>query len=148
MLADLDNDGYQDLFVTNGIYHRPNDLDYIRYVGQPEIQEALARGITSELLEDLLRHMPQVPQPNFAFHNNGDGTFTNRTQAWGLGRPGFSTGAVYVDLDRDGDLDLVTSEINAPAAVYRNHTRERTGAHYLCVVLEGEGMNRWGIAPG
>ncbi|ACY48643.1 VCBS repeat-containing protein [Rhodothermus marinus] len=145
LLADLDNDGYQDLFVTNGIYHRPNDLDYIRYVGQPEIQEALARGITPELLEDLLRHMPQVPQPNFAFHNNGDGTFTNRTQAWGLGRPGFSTGAVYVDLDRDGDLDLVTSEINAPAAVYRNHTRERHRTHYLRVVLEGEGMNRWGI---
>ncbi len=145
LLADLDNDGYQDLFVTNGIYHRPNDLDYIRYVSQPEIQEALARGITPELLEDLLQRMPQVPQPNFAFHNNGDGTFTNRAQAWGLGQPGFSTGAVYVDLDRDGDLDLVTSEINAPAAVYRNHTRERTGAHYLRVVLEGEGMNRWGI---
>ncbi len=145
LLADLDNDGYQDLFVTNGIYHRPNDLDYIRYVGQPEIQEALARGITPKLLEDLLRHMPRVPQPNFAFHNNGNGTFTDMAQTWGLAQPGFSTGAVYVDLDRDGDLDLVTSEINAPAAVYRNHTRERTGAHYLRVVLEGEGRNRWGI---
>jgi hypothetical protein len=147
LLADWDNDGHLDLFVTNGIYHRPNDLDYIRYIEQPEVQEALTRGLTPELLREVLRHMPHVPQPNFAFRNNGDGTFTNQATSWGLATPGFSTGAVYVDLDGDGALDLVVNNLNAPAAVYRNRVRALYPEHsnFLRIVLEGEGMNRMGI---
>uniref|UniRef100_A0A7V2AZ84 RNA-binding protein n=1 Tax=Rhodothermus marinus TaxID=29549 RepID=A0A7V2AZ84_RHOMR len=147
LLADLDNDGHVDLFVTNGIYHRPNDLDYIRYIEQPEVQEALTHGLTPKLMAEVLRHMPHVPQPNFAFRNNGDGTFTNQAASWGLAEPGFSTGAVYVDLDGDGALDLVVNNLNAPAAVYRNRVRELQPEHanFLRVALEGEGMNRMGI---
>ena len=122
LFADLDNDGYKDLFITNGIYRRPNDLDYITYQ----------------------KPLPQVPLANYAFRNNGDLTFTNMATAWGLARPGFANGAAYVDLDNDGALDLIVSHINAPASIYRNRAREMGGA-YLRVRLQGAGTNSAGI---
>ncbi|MEP6904664.1 MAG: VCBS repeat-containing protein, partial [Gemmatimonadales bacterium] len=93
LFADLDNDGYKDLFVSNGIYRRPNDMDYLNYVSSDAIQASLANGVTEANLI-LLRKMPQVPVANFAFRNNRNLTFTNMAQAWGLGQPGFSNGAV------------------------------------------------------
>ncbi|MBI2402501.1 MAG: VCBS repeat-containing protein [Gemmatimonadetes bacterium] len=145
LFADLDNDGYKDLFITNGIYRRPNDLDYLSYVGTSAIQASLANEITQENLALVLRAMPQVPIPNYAYRNNGDLTFTNLADAWGLAQPGFSTGAVYVDLNHSGALDLVVNNINAPAAIYRNRAREVNGHHYLSVVLRGSGANTGGI---
>ncbi len=145
LFADLDNDGRKDVFVTNGIYRRPNDLDYITYVADPAVQAGLADGITEELLAALLERMPQVPIPNYAYRNDGDLTFTNMADAWGLGQPGFSTGAVYVDLNDSGALDLVVNSINAPAGIYRNRAREVNGHHYLVVRLRGAGANTAGI---
>jgi hypothetical protein len=145
LFADLDNDGRKDLFVTNGIYRRPNDLDYVGYVGQDSIQASLAKAITSENLAPLLQRMPHVPIANYAFRNNGDLTFTNEARAWGLDQAGFSNGAVYVDLNNDGALDLVVSDLNAPAAIYRNHAPEVNRNHYLRVVLRGAGANSAGI---
>ncbi len=144
LFADLDNDGQKDLFITNGIYRRPNDLDYIHYVGNEAVQASLARGITRENLT-LLQKMPQIPLSNYAYRNNGDLTFTNAAQAWGLAQPGFSNGAVYVDLNNDGALDLVVNNLNAPAAIYRNRAREINGHHYLQVSLVGAGANTTGI---
>src|SRR5439155_1611581 len=144
LFADLDNDGYKDLFITSGIYHRPNDLDYLTYVADPVIQASLKEG-TGGLVRALIRKMPQVPIPNYAYHNNGDLTFTNMARAWGLGQPGFSNGAAYVDLNNSGALDLVVSKIDAPAAIYRNRARALTGNHYLQVVLKGSGANTTGI---
>ena len=123
LFADLDNDGYKDLFITNGIYRRPNDLDYITYQ----------------------KPLPQVPLASYAYRNNGDFTFTNRAAAWGLARPGFANGAAYVDLDNDGALDLVVNQINAPASIYRNRARETSGHAYLQVRLQGSGANTAGI---
>lgn len=145
LFADLDNDGYKDLFVTNGIYRRPNDLDYISYVADRRIQAALEDGITEEFLGTLLEKMPQIRIPNYAYRNDGDLTFTNMADAWGLAQPGFSTGAVYVDLNNDGALDLVVNNINAPAGIYRNRAREITDHHYLTVLLRGAGANTFGI---
>ena len=65
LFADLDNDGYKDLFVTNGIYRRPNDLDYISYVADRTVQASLEQGITEEHLTRLLEKMPQIPIPNY-----------------------------------------------------------------------------------
>jgi hypothetical protein len=144
LFADLDNDGYKDLFVTNGIYRRPNDLDYLAYVSNPAVQASLRTG-TPGLSSALIRRMPQVPIASFAFHNNGDLTFTNKAAAWGLAQPGFSTGAAYVDLNNSGALDLVVNRIGAPAAIYRNRARELTGNHYLQLVLRGSGANTAGI---
>lgn len=144
LFADLDNDGRKDLFITSGIYRRPNDLDYLAYVASPAIQASLNRAITRENLT-LVKRMPHVAAPNHAFRNNGDLTFANVTDAWGLGQPGFSNGAVYADLNNSGALDLVINRINEPAAIYRNHAREQNGAHYLRIVLQGEGGNTQGI---
>src|SRR3989449_4438892 len=138
LFADLDNDGYKDLFITDGIYRRPNDLDYINYVGNEAVQASLAQGITHENLT-LLKKMPQIPLPNHAFRNNGDLTFTNMAAAWGRAQRGFSNGAAYVDLNNSGALDLVVNRINAPAAIYRNHAREINGNSYLTVRLRGSG---------
>ncbi|MGH7541887.1 MAG: VCBS repeat-containing protein, partial [Gemmatimonadota bacterium] len=145
LFADLDNDGYKDLFVTNGIYRRPNDLDYIAYVRDPATQASLAQGITEENLALLLERMPNVPIANYAFRNNGDLTFTNSAETWGLARPGFSNGAAYADLDNRGALDLIVNNLDAPASIYRNRARERNGHHYLAVALRGGGANTGGI---
>src|SRR5206468_11474160 len=93
----------------------------------------------------ILQRMPHVALPNHAFRNNGDSTFTDMATRWGLATPGFSNGAVYVDLDNRGTLDLVVNNINAPAAIYRNRAREINGHHYLTVALEGSGANTAGI---
>jgi hypothetical protein len=144
LFADLDNDGWKDLYITNGIYRRPNDLDYINYVGNEAIQASLARG-DSNTVKSVLRHMPQIPLPNYAFRNNHDLTFTNMAEAWGLAQPGFSNGAVYADLNNSGSLDLVVNNINAPASIYRNHSREINKNHYLTVQLRGSAPNTAGI---
>ncbi len=144
LFADLDNDGDKDLFITNGIYRRPNDLDYINYVGNDAVQASLAKGITEENLT-LLGKMPRVPLAKYAYRNNGDLTFTSMAEAWGLAQPGFSNGAVYADLNNSGALDLVVNNVNAPASIYRNRARADTGNHYLTVILRGSGSNTAGI---
>jgi hypothetical protein len=144
LIADLDNDGNKDVFITNGIYRRPNDLDYIDYIGNESIQASLARGITKENLA-LLDRMPSVPLPNYAFRSNGDLTFTSVAARWGLAQPGFSNGAAYVDLNNSGALDLVVNNVGAPASIYRNHARAANDAHYLTLALRGEGKNTGGI---
>ncbi len=145
LFADLDDDGYKDLFITSGIYRRPNDLDYISLVGQEAVQASLAAGITPQNLTPLLEKMPHIPLANRVYRNNGDLTFTNMADPWGLGQPGFSNGAAYVDLDNDGALDLVVNNLNAPAAIYRSRARAITGNHFLQVLLRGTGANTAGI---
>src|SRR5258705_6999296 len=140
LFADFDNDGRKDLFVTTGINRRPNDLDYIASL------DSIPAG-TAPPVARLIAKMPHVPQPNYAFHNNGDLTFTNLAAAWGLGAAGFSNGAAYVDLDNDGALDLVVNNLNTPAAVYRNRVRDldSAGHHYLTVALRGSDANTAGL---
>ena len=144
LFADLDNDGRKDVFITNGIYRRPNDMDYIDYVGTEAVQRSLGDTITQANLA-LLQKMPQVPLANYAFHNDGDLHFTSVAQAWGLAQPGFSNGAVYVDLTNSGRLDLVVNNIGAPASIYRNLGRAPGGSHYLTVELRGSGSNSAGV---
>ncbi|HEX6627507.1 MAG TPA: VCBS repeat-containing protein, partial [Gemmatimonadaceae bacterium] len=144
LFADLDNDGEKDLFITNGVYRRPNDMDYISYVGQEAVQRSLGDTITRANLE-LLQKMPSVPLNNYVFRNNGNLTFSNVSDAWGLAQPGFSNGAAYVDLNNSGSLDLVVNNINAPPSIYRNNARPVDGNSYLTVVLKGAGGNTEGI---
>jgi hypothetical protein len=138
LFADFDNDGRKDLFVTAGIYRRPNDLDYLKSVENVGLRPGQPPEIS---------RMPHVPAHNYAFHNNGDLTFTNVAGGWGLGRPGFSNGAAYADLDNDGALDLVVNNLNAPATIYRNRARDLDSAshHFLTVALRGAGANTGGI---
>jgi hypothetical protein len=144
LFADLDNDGRKDLFITNGVYRRPNDMDYISYVGNDAVQASLAQGISQKNM-GLIQQMPQIPLAKFAFRNNGNLTFTNMAAPWGLAQPGFSNGAAYVDLNNSGALDLVVNNVNAPASIYRNHAREQNGNHSLTINLRGAGANTAGI---
>ncbi len=144
LFADLDNDGLKDLFVTSGIFRRPNDLDYINYVGNETVQASLTNGVTRENLP-LLQQMPTVPVVNHAYRNDGDLHFTDMAKAWGLARPGYSNGSAYVDLNNDGALDLVVNNYDAPVSIYRNRSRERSGNAYLTIALQGSGKNTAGI---
>ena len=143
LLADLDLDGRRDLYVTNGIWRRPNDLDYINYVSSAVVQQDLAEGVSEENLA-LLDQMPQVAIPNEAFRNLGDLRFEDVGEAWGLNQEGFSNGAATADLDNDGDLDLVVNNLGGAASVYRNTAADR-GATSLVVTLVGEGANTGGV---
>ncbi len=145
LIVDLDNDGLRDIFIANGVWRRFNDLDYSRYIGRPDVQASFDKGFNKENLKKALEQSSHVPIPNYAFKNEGGLSFTNVTAAWGLAEPGFSNGAVYADLDNDGDLDLIVNNLNQPASIYENLADTLTDNHYLMVKLEGAGANPQGI---
>ncbi len=144
LFADLDNDGLKDLLVTSGIFRRPNDLDYINYLGADQVQASLANGVTRENMP-LLTQMPTVPVENHVYRNDGDLHFTDMAKAWGVAEMGYSNGAAYVDLDNDGALDVVVNNYDAPASIFRNLSHQRSGNAWLQVALQGAGKNTAGI---
>lgn len=139
LLADFDNDGWQDLHVTNGYLKDYTNMDFISFMEdyvakKGRLQRAELRGILEE--------MPASDVYNYAYANGRNNTFINTTEAWGLHRPSNSNGAAYADLDKDGDLDLVVNNLDQAAFVYRNNNEDQ---HYLSVQLEGQPGNTSGI---
>lgn len=144
LFCDLDNDGWKDLFITSGIYRRPNDLDYVKFLKGGN-RFALSAENDSLSGRELYERMPLQPDVNHLFHNNGDLTFTSMGASWGMDTPDYSNGSTYADLDNDGDLELIVNNINGPASLYRNNAEKLAGHHYLTVRLEGSAQNRNGI---
>jgi hypothetical protein len=146
LFADYNLNGRTDLFVTNGIPHRPNDLDYVDYASDENVQDRVEQGLSEKQLDEHLRRMPEDLTPNAAFRNDSAGLgFTQVSSRWGLDERGASNGAAYADLDNDGDLDLVTNNLDAPASLFENRATALTDHHYLRVDLRGEGNNTQGI---
>jgi hypothetical protein len=142
LLADYDNDGYKDLFVSNGYLHDYTNMDFIKYMDS----FVQARGrLQREDVLDIIAKMPASNVVNYIFQNNQGVAFTNQTQNWGLNRASNSNGAAYADLDNDGDMDLVVNNINQPAFIYRNDADKLTRNNYLQIKLQGTQENTQGI---
>ncbi len=141
LLADFDNDGNKDLFISSGIVKRPVDLDYIRFVS--DLAAKINRNGSDEYDAMTLDKMPDGASHPFLFKGDGKLGFTDVSDAWGTaGMKGYFNGAAYADLNNDGNLDLVINCINAPAVVLKNNT---TGKQSLTVSFKGDGMNTKGI---
>ncbi|MFC4873304.1 VCBS repeat-containing protein [Negadavirga shengliensis] len=137
LFMDVDNDGFKDLIVTNGFPRDITDKDFADY-------RADVGNVAT--IKQLLDSIPIVKIPNYAFKNNGDLSFTDSGEEWGLNLPSFSNGAVYVDLDGDGDLDYVVNNINDRAFVFRNRLNDNEQqSNFLRIKLNGPQHNKAGI---
>lgn len=144
LLFDMDNDGYKDIFVTNGIYHDLTNQDFMDFFAD-DILDKMVRTGKKVSMDTIVDKMPSTPIDNYAFKNNGDLTFSNVIYDWGFNEPSFSNGAAYGDLDNDGDLDLVINNVNQPALIYRNETNNNTDNSYLKIKLTGKENNTFAI---
>ncbi len=146
LIADYDNDGYQDLFVSNGYKLDVINMDFLKYKADMLIKKSKGEnGGSNTPNTDILKQIPSSKFHNYIFKNNGDLTFKNVTTEWGFDRDVLNNGAAYADLDNDGDLDLVTNNMNQEAFIYKNNSNELFRNNYLSLSLKGEGQNRFGI---
>ena len=143
LMADYDGDGLKDIFVSNGILKRPNDLDYLKFV----IGDSLHYGLPTshKLDQEAIDLMPSGKVHNYLFQGSKDLRFKDKSLSWGFEDEGISNGSSYADLDNDGDLDLISNNLNEPAGIYENHSRELLKNNFVKVKFKGEGMNTFGI---
>jgi len=140
LLADYDNDGIKDLFIANGIKRRPTDMDFISFISNIAVQGALQSGHGTDNLA--LDKMPTGMVHSYVFKGTKSEKFIDKSAAWGIRDTMLSNGAAYADLNNDGNLDLVTNNLNHVACIYKNVSK---GSHYLSLKFTGRQDNRFGI---
>lgn len=149
LFSDLDHDGYRDLLVTNGMRRDMRDNDYNRRLEQivaQKSEEAKAAGTSLKLdYVNLVNMAPKTGIANYLFHNQGDLTFKNKAEEWGMSQKMVSYGAAYADLDGDGDLDLVLNNMDTIANIFENTINEQRKNHFLRVRLVGPKGNMYGL---
>ncbi len=141
LFSDYDQDGEQDLFISNGIVRRPNDLDFIRFASNEQIQKKLDN--TKLVDQKALGLMPSGAVHNFIFKGSNSLKFEDKSQDW-ISKDTLISGATaYADFDNDGDLDLVTNNLNQTATIYQNKTNGN--ANFLKIKFRYKGANPFGI---
>ncbi|WP_224491317.1 VCBS repeat-containing protein [Robertkochia flava] len=140
LLEDLDNDGYRDIFITNGIPGATNDMDFVNFIANEEIQKKLGADMGKDEL-NFIRQLPEKRTANYVLLNNGQKRFL-KNRIWNQHPPSFSNGAITADLDNDNDLDLVVNNLNEGAFIIRNDLN--TG-NSIAVKFHGKGRNTMGI---
>ena len=137
LFADFDNDGHKDYFVANGFKRDMQDLDYINYAKHSKDDKELLNTI---------HKLPGVKIKNYVYRNTGNVQFENKTEEWGLNETSYSNGALFSDLDDDGDLDIVVNNIDEKAFVYKNTSSEKKDRnHFVTVNFAGPQNNKQGI---
>ena len=138
MVTDFDNDGFRDIIITNGFPKDVTDHDFMAF-----------RNMSSNLISNMqtLSQIPEVRLHKFAYRNNGDLSFSDKSADWGFTDKTFSNGAAYADLDNDGAMDVVINNINGEASVYRNTSLDgdKKKHHYLNIQFVGDSLNRNGL---
>lgn len=143
LFMDFENDGDKDLFISNGYLRDHTDMDFLKFTAD-EIQK-IQQGQEHIDFKKYTEQMPPIQQPNYFYAQEGSLKFANKAAEWGLDQPSVTQGAVYVDLDNDGDLDLVTNNSNDYATVLKNNADKIAGNNYLRVKLKGNIANPIGI---
>ncbi len=136
LFADFDNDGWKDYFVSNGFRRYSRDNDFMNEMSRRRAQNG--GNIPLEMRKEMYDKMPEIKLPNQYFKNNGNLDFEEVASGMGLGKPSYSNGTAYGDLDNDGDLDMIVSNIDHPAFVYKNNAVEQGRGNWLQVDLKGE----------
>ncbi|MFV5700560.1 VCBS repeat-containing protein [Flavobacterium sp. XS2P12] len=144
LLFDMDNDGYKDIYVCNGIYNDLTNQDFVDFFANEFMQKMVVTGKKEEI-QTIISKMPSTPISNYAYKNNKNLTFSNEAMKWGLDTPSFSNGAAYGDLDNDGDLDLIVNNVNMESFVYRNNSEKNKKNHYVKVKLKGDNQNKFAV---
>ncbi len=144
LFFDADNDGFNDIYVCNGIKHDLTNQDFLDYLSNDVIKDLIINGKKEEV-KNIVEKMPSIPVQNKMFHNSHHYRFEDRASAWGLGTSSFSNGAAYGDLDNDGDLDLVVNNLNQPAFVFRNNTQQKNKSHFFKCRLSQQNNNTFAI---
>jgi hypothetical protein len=143
LVVDFDNDGWNDIFISNGFRTEVQNLDFVNFV-----YDSTLRADGGKLRDTMghIKSVPRIPVTNFMFRNKGDLTFEDVSGLWGFEEKTFSNSSIYADFDNDGDQDIIVVRSNDPAAVFRNKSREsQTGGNYLQIKLEGTPQNPMGI---
>jgi hypothetical protein len=140
LIADFNLDGVNDIFISNGIKNRLNDLDYEKFISSMNVKVAMSG--TRVFDKQILEHQPPGAWHNYIFEGNENLKFTDRSTDWGFSDTTLSQGAAYADLDNDGALDIITNDMNAPAGIYKNNIRQKdTSAHFLNVQVKYKAPN-------
>jgi hypothetical protein len=141
LFADFDNDGWKDLFVSNGYTRDYTNMDFLKFMGD----NLRDRKVMRQDLLNIVSQMPSSKVKSYFFKNRGNATFQNVSKEWGITQSSNSNGAAYADLDNDGDMDIVVNNVNDTAFVYENRARQLYNNHYLSVRLNGMNANTQGI---
>jgi len=144
LMFDANNDGHSDIYVCNGIYHDVTDQDFIDFLPITFYSKWCSQAKKKTLIK-IINKMPSQPIVNKMFYNNGNLQFNDSAIAWGFDKPSFSNGAAYGDLDNDGDLDLIINNVNEPAFVYKNNSRQLNKNNFIGFSLKGLPKNYFAI---